>query len=94
MVKNGPESKFIEEMRRKKKSPEKVLEFIEELLSFSDEELAQAMPVPIAPALLRGGLAAAAGQVPGDPEVLDELLCKVGFFCLSLRSDAAVEITA
>lgn len=73
------------------RSPEKVLKFLEELQDFTDAEIAEAIPLPISPALLRAGLAGVAGQVPQDPDELDGWLMKLSEFCLSLRSDPVDE---
>lgn len=69
------------------KSPEKVLAFIEELQSFPDDEMAEALGLPFATPFLRIALASVGEVMPSDPAELDEKLTQVGDFCLSLRSD-------
>lgn len=68
-------------------SPEKTLLFLEDLQSFNDEDIAEAIPLPIAPALLRMAIAGASAQVPDDAAELDAMLTSLGEFCLRLRSD-------
>jgi len=75
-------------------SPEKVLEFLDELQTISDQEIAEAIPVAIPVPLLRLALAGMSSQVPEDPDELDGLLTQIGEFCLSLRSDTADEPAA
>ncbi|MGI8412665.1 MAG: hypothetical protein ACR2QA_09260 [Solirubrobacteraceae bacterium] len=72
------------------KSPEKVLDFLEKLQSYSDEEIQQAIPFGIPPPVLRGGLSMFAGQVPDNADELDGYLGQLAEFCSSLRSDVRV----
>ncbi len=74
-----------------KRSPEKVLEFLEEMQSSTDQEIAEAIPLPVPPAATRAALAAVAAQVPNDADELDEWLGNLGAFCLALRSDPVDE---
>ena len=69
------------------KSPEKVLRFLEELESFNDEEIGDAVPLGIPAPMLRMALAGVAGSVSDDAAELDEFLTKLGDWCLGLRSD-------
>ncbi|HWE10554.1 MAG TPA: hypothetical protein VG325_14475 [Solirubrobacteraceae bacterium] len=71
------------------KSTEKVWEVLERLQDSEDDELEDAIPIGMPPAIIRSGLAMVGSQVPKDPAELDEFLTGVGDFCHSLRSDAA-----
>lgn len=73
------------------KSPEKVLLFLEEMQSCTDVEIAEAIPLPVPPTMIRAALAGVAGQISDDAGELDEWLTRLGEFCLSLRSDPVDE---
>jgi len=47
-----------------------VLTFLDEMQSTTDAEIAEAIPLPVPPAMIRATLAGVAGQVPDD---VDEL---------------------
>ncbi|PZR70113.1 MAG: hypothetical protein DLM63_00210 [Solirubrobacterales bacterium] len=72
------------------RSPEKVLVFLEQLQSYRDEEIEEALGLPIPAPLLRMALTAVVPQVPENADDLDELLDRLGEFALSLRSDVIV----
>lgn len=76
------------------KSPEKVLLFLEELQGFSDDDIAEAIPVPMPPPALRMMLAGVATALGEDAEALDANLTQLGNFCLNLRSDEVLDATA
>lgn len=69
------------------RSPEKVLVFLEQLQTYRDEEIEEALGLPIPAPLLRAALTAVVTQVPDDHVALDEMLNRLGEFALSLRSD-------
>ena len=75
-------------------SPEKVLTFLEELQSFSDEDIAEAIPVPMPPPALRLMLAGVGGAISDDADELDAHLTRLGMFCLNLRSDEVLDAPA
>lgn len=68
-------------------SIEKVYLALEQMADAEDEDLAEAIPVPIPPTMLRGFLPIITRNIPEDPAELDDFLGKVGDFCHSLRSD-------
>lgn len=72
-------------------SVEKVYLALEELEDADDEELKEALPLPIPVPTLRGLLPVVARYVPENAGELDEFLTQVGNFCHSLRSDAVLE---
>lgn len=69
-------------------STEKVYAALEYAQTSTDEELEEALPLGLPAAMLRASLALIAGQVPQDPQELDQFLGQIADFCLSLRSDA------
>lgn len=71
------------------RSPEKVLRFLEEIQSYPDEDIVEAVPLGIPAPALRGALVGVAAALPDDAADLDGLLDRLGSFCLSLRSDDA-----
>jgi hypothetical protein len=68
-------------------STEKLLAFLEQLDERSDDELAEALPVP--PAVARMAIGAASMRVPNDHEQLDQWALQAAHFCLQMRSDDA-----
>lgn len=75
-------------------SVEKVYLCLEELEDADDQELAEALPIPIPAHMLRGILPVIARQVPENSADLDQFLTSVGDFCHSLRSDGYAPIAA
>jgi hypothetical protein len=68
-------------------SIEKVHLALEEMADAEDEDLTEAIPVPIPPTMLRSFMPVIAHSIPEDPGDLDLFLTQVGDFCHSLRSD-------
>lgn len=71
------------------RSPEKTLAFLEQLQGYTDDEMAEVLPV-VPPPVLRSALAMAAAQVPEDHVELDGYLAHLGELAESLRSDVIV----
>lgn len=68
-------------------STDKIYALLEFLQDQDDNELADAIQLPLPPAFARGALMAVAGNLPADPAELDRFLTDVSQFCLSLCSD-------
>lgn len=68
-------------------SREKVYEALEQLADADDDELREALPIPIPAAILRGVVPAIARNIPEDVRELDAFLTQVGDFCHAMRSD-------
>lgn len=68
-------------------SVEKCYRALEYIADLDDEELDDALPIPLPPAMARGFLPIVARNMPDNPHVLDQFLTDVGNFCHDLRSD-------
>lgn len=69
-------------------SVQKVYMALEEIGDMEDDELQEALPVPVPIPLARSILPMVARSIPEDAAELDEFLTQVGDFCHGLRSDA------
>jgi hypothetical protein len=66
-------------------SVEKVNAALDHLMNASDEDLAEAIPLPSG--VVIAAMPFIADILPSDPAALDEFLTNVGDFCHSMRSD-------